>query len=512
MVRVTCGRMTTLEPLSRLQAGTKLLVGGKYLFNVEPALAEKFQPGDVLRFVEATGELLHIPATEQAIATEAVSRAASAFERMGQVTAEQIAAFYGGFASLLESDIVWTEVARANAADVAAAKARGRSTTRLEVSDKMRRDMAVGLRGWVSTASRRGQVIETVKHEGWKAELVGSELGVVAFVFEGRPNVVADATGVLRGGNTVVLRIGRDALGTARALLELALRPALREAGLPEDAVVLVDSPEHAAGWALFTDRRLSLAVARGSGPAVATLGSLAQTAGVPVSLHGTGGAWILTTSTSSPTLLREAVTKSLDRKVCNTLNTCCILRSNCEELLPAFLQGLEDAGKRRHQTFKLHVVEGDEQVLPKAVRSAVVKVRRAEGEREEHQVETLRTEDLGREWEWEDTPEVSLKLVDTLTEAIALFNRYSPRFVVSVLTTDETERERAFLELHAPFIGDGFTRWVDGQYALKRPELGLSNWENGRLLGRSGILSGDSVYTVRVRVSGHGNGIPRDR
>jgi glutamate-5-semialdehyde dehydrogenase len=48
--------------------------------------------------------------------------------------------------------------------------------------------------------------------------------------------------------------------------------------------------------------------------------------------------------------------------------------------------------------------------------------------------------------------------------------------------------------------VGDGFTRWVDGQYALDTPELGLSNWERGRLLGRSGILSGDVIYTVRSR------------
>ena len=51
-----------------------------------------------------------------------------------------------------------------------------------------------------------------------------------------------------------------------------------------------------------------------------------------------------------------------------------------------------------------------------------------------------------------------------------------------------------------APFVGDGFTRWVDGQYALGTPELGLSNWEGGRLLGRGGILSGDGVHTVRYR------------
>ncbi len=54
---------------------------------------------------------------------------------------------------------------------------------------------------------------------------------------------------------------------------------------------------------------------------------------------------------------------------------------------------------------------------------------------------------------------------------------------------------------MDAPFVGDGFTRWVDGQYALDRPELGLSNWEEGRLFARGGVLSGDSVYTVRTRM-----------
>jgi glutamate-5-semialdehyde dehydrogenase len=52
----------------------------------------------------------------------------------------------------------------------------------------------------------------------------------------------------------------------------------------------------------------------------------------------------------------------------------------------------------------------------------------------------------------------------------------------------------------NAPFVGDGFTRWVDGQFALNRPELGLSNWEFGRLFGRGGVLSGESAFTVRLR------------
>src|SRR5690606_23021349 len=183
----------------------------------------------------------------------------------------------------------------------ARARERGRSTTRLETSEAMRTGMIEGLRGWAVSPSERGRIIETIDHGSWRAELVGAELGVVAFVFEGRPNVVADATGVLRGGNTVVFRIGSDALATAKAIVRLATEPALLSAGLPAGAVTVVDSTSHAAGWAMFSDSRLSLAVARGSGAAVDTLGSLAARAGVSVSLHGTGGAWLCVGTSASP-------------------------------------------------------------------------------------------------------------------------------------------------------------------------------------------------------------------
>ncbi|MDQ4131023.1 MAG: glutamate-5-semialdehyde dehydrogenase, partial [Actinomycetota bacterium] len=84
--------------------------------------------------------------------------------------------------------------------------------------------------------------------------------------------------------------------------------------------------------------------------------------------------------------------------------------------------------------------------------------------------------------------------------EAVGLFNRYSPRFIASLISEDAGEHERFFAAIDAPFTGNGFTRWVDGQYALDRPELGLSNWQFGRLFGRGGILSGDSVFTIRTR------------
>ncbi|HTM43778.1 MAG TPA: hypothetical protein VL137_02425 [Polyangiaceae bacterium] len=489
------------EPLTSLQAGTALLVGGDKIVRVSEEIAARFRPGDVVAVVEETGEILLIPAQQARLAQDAVGRAAQAFTRMRSVDDAAIGRFYQLFAANLENESIWSQIKEQNSKDVESAQKRGRSTTRLIASDKLRQTMIDGLRGWQNAPSRRNQVIETVQHDGWVAELIAGELGVVGFVFEGRPNVLADATGVLRGGNTVVFRIGRDALATAQAMMRLALTPALIQAGLPEGACVLLESGEHAVGWALFRDSRLSLAVARGSGPAVATLGGLARQAGVAVSLHGTGGAWIVAGVTAKADAMSQAIYDSLDRKVCNTVNTCCIPKSRAKDLVPAVVAGLERAAKRRGHNYKLHATQAAAEWLSKELFSRSLPIRRAEGDVTEMQAEFLEEAALGHEWEWEESPEMSLAIVDNTQQAIDWFNRHSPQFVASLISEDASEHEGFFRAVNAPFVGDGFTRWVDGQYALQRPELGLSNWERGRLFGRGGILTGDGVLTVRTRM-----------
>jgi glutamate-5-semialdehyde dehydrogenase len=497
------------EQLTSLTAGMAIPFGGDRVTRVSEALAAAFRPGDRLVVAPDTGDLLHVPAEVHALTTAALGRAAAAFGEMGAVTDAAITDFFEAFARRLEADESWTPIAAANAEDVASAKARGRSTTRLVATDRMRADMVAGLREWRDAAPSRGRTVERLDHAGWSVEQLTAPLGVVGFVFEGRPNVFADAAGVLRGGNTVVFRIGSDALGTAQAMVEYALAPALEAAGLPTGACVLVESAEHAAGWALFSDPRLGLAVARGSGRAVAQLGAVARQAGVPVSLHGTGGAWLVADETADADRFEAAIAASLDRKACNTLNVCCIVRSRAEALVPRFLAALQAAGARRHGC-KLHVAEGDAALVPEAWRSARTVVRRPDGDADEPLVETLPTSALGREWEWEETPEVSLKIVDDLGEAIRLFNELSPRFSASLISQNPAAHERFYAGVEAAFIGDGMTRWVDGQYALNRPELGLSNWEHGRLLARSGVLSGESVYTIRTRMRQKDAGLHR--
>jgi glutamate-5-semialdehyde dehydrogenase len=368
--------------------------------------------------------------------------------------------------------------------------------------------MINGLREWAESEPSRNSVIETIDNDQFQIQLRTAALGVVGFVFEGRPNVLADACGVLRGGNTAIFRIGSDALPTARAMMELALRPALVKSGLPTEAITLVDSSAHAAGWALFLDSRLALAVARGSGDSVELLGSLARSVGTPVSLHGTGGAWMIIGDSATPEIVKHCAVKSLDRKVCNTLNTCCIVASKAVELVPVLLDGLNEAAAKLKQDYRLHVVEGSEEFIPGEAFTRKVQISRADGQHEEIQATTLALADIGQEWEWENSPEMTLIIVKNLQEAIELFNTHSPRLVASLISNDELEHQHFYETIDAPFIGDDHTRWVDGQRALNKPELGLSNWDNGRLLGRHAILTGDSVYTVRVRYIEAGKGL----
>ncbi|MGI9606085.1 MAG: aldehyde dehydrogenase family protein [Acidimicrobiales bacterium] len=491
--------MANSHELNELTAGMPIVFGGNRVTTVPADIADAFRSGDRLVVVQSTGDLIHITADDWKRATSAVNAASDAFARMGAVSDEQISAFFNAFAARLSDDDTFGPIAEANASDIESARARGQSTTRLELTGRMRADMMAGLRGWAEAESSRGEIVESIEHAGWRVDQIRAGLGVVGFVFEGRPNVFADACGVLRSGNTVVFRIGSAALGTARAIVEHALDPALREAGLPPGAASLVDSASRGSGHAMFSDDRLALAVARGSGAAVAQLGAVARQAGTSVSLHGTGGAWIVASDHADSGRFGSVVANSLDRKVCNTLNTCCIVRDRAAELVPVFLDALERAGESRGAIAKLHVIEEQRDTVP-ADWFADAVIGRAEGDVTEPRTSTLGWDEIGNEWEWENSPEVTLVIVDSVEHAVDLFNRLSPHFAASIVSTDPGERDRFFERIDAPFVGDGFTRWVDGQYALDRPELGLSNWENGRLFGRGGVLSGDSVFTIRSR------------
>ncbi len=479
------------EAASAPAIGSTLLMSDGSLKVMTAEMAEALASGSRLLAVnvgDGRNEVLLVAPEEGAAADQAVSRAADAFSSMSNVDDAAILKFFEVAASKLRDDAIWQEIEQANAVDVERALGKGRSVGRLKVSDKARQSMIGGLDEWRDLGVFRNTVIDTVERDGFTVDLVRAPLGVVGFVFEGRPNVVIDACGVLLTGNSVVFRIGSDAIGTARMILSKVVGPALEEAGMPQGAVSLVDHTSHGAGWALFGDDRLGLAVARGSGEAVAMLGAIARQSGVPVSLHGRGGAWMFVGEDAEEETIARVVARSLDRKVCNTLNTLCVPRAKLESTLAALVTVSEEVAQNHPGGMIVHA--GPETLAQVQSLSDARAI----------DLEQLGEADLGTEWEWDDQPEITIEVIDSLADGYQLLNTYSPRFVATLLSNDAAEHERFFNAVECPFVGDDHTRWVDGQFALGKPELGLSNWENGRLLGRSGILAGDSVFTVRMR------------
>ena len=385
-----------VEKVDSLEVGQRIFCGNRWV-RVSQDLADAFEPGDQLIALQESGELLRITASDQQVAHEAVSNASHAFTLLSEVSDEQISSFYEKFATFLEDDELFRHVQAANDQDIEKALEKGRSVTRLRIDVKMRNDMVEGLRMWSRLELARDLVMSTVEHVGWNVDVVRSPLGVVGFVFEGRPNVFADATGVLRTGNTVVFRIGSDALGTARAIAQHMLAPALGAAGLPEKAVVLRDSPTHGAGWALFAHTGLSLAIARGSGKAVSQLGAVARQSGIAVSLHGTGGAWMILGDSADAHDVSSYVLHSLDRKVCNTLNVVAMTNDTSMHNIQSVLNGISASATQRGTQATVHVSKASQHLLGSCVIPENLDLRWSNHI------------DYSQEYEWENEPELAL-------------------------------------------------------------------------------------------------------
>ena len=202
-------------------AGQPIVFGGDRVATVDEALAAAFRAGDRLVVVQETGDLLHVPAAEHAAAGAAVDAAVAAFAALARApTSRSPSSTSASPTRLADDDVVAPIVDRQRRRR---RPRRGRrpldDPARADRDDARRhgRRPAVVARLAAAPRRRRSAASSTT---GWSVEARRAPLGVVGFVFEGRPNVFADATGVLRTGNTVVMRIGSDALGTAEAIVD----------------------------------------------------------------------------------------------------------------------------------------------------------------------------------------------------------------------------------------------------------------------------------------------------
>jgi len=180
--------------------------------------------------------------------------------------------------------------------------------------------------------------------DGLVLEEVRRPVGTIGANFEARPNVVVDiASQLVKSRNAGVLRTGSAALGSAIALVDHVVGPALRDAGLDPDAIQLVRVPgRHSATALVQQPKLLPLVILRGSGTSTRELATTAAMHGVRTLAHADGGAVIYVDASADRALAARLVTRSLDRLgVCNRLNLLLVQQSIWDEIVPATVEQL---------------------------------------------------------------------------------------------------------------------------------------------------------------------------
>jgi glutamate-5-semialdehyde dehydrogenase len=245
------------------------------------------------------------------------------------------------------------EVLAANDADLAAGREAGMSTAlldRLALSDKRVAGMAGGLRQVAGLPDPVGEVVRgSVLPNGLELRQLRVPLGVVGIVYEARPNVTADAAGLcLKAGNAVLLR-GSSSAARSNAAIVAVLRDALADAGLPADAVQLVDATSRDSVKELMRARGLvDVLIPRGG---AALIRSVVEESTVPVIETGIGNCHVYVDAAADLDMaLRILINAKTSRpSVCNAAESLLVHRDVADAFLAKALPALAEAGVTVH-------------------------------------------------------------------------------------------------------------------------------------------------------------------
>ncbi|MHC5002745.1 MAG: glutamate-5-semialdehyde dehydrogenase [Planctomycetota bacterium] len=342
-------------------------------------------------------------------------------------------------------------IATANAADLEDGERAGLSAAmldRLRLTPDRIEAMAEGIRQVAALDDPIGRELSVVtRPNGLRIAKVSVPLGVVAMIYESRPNVTADAAAVcLKAGNAAILRGGSEALRSNQAILE-AMVAAGAERGLPEDAVQLVPIADRAAVRELLKmDQFVDLVIPRGGEGLIRTVAELSR---VPVLKHYTGVCHVYVDRRADLEMARRiAVNAKCQRPgVCNAMETLLVHRDVAESFLPTVAAELSERGVE---------LRGDERV-----RALVPGAGSA-------------TED---DWSREYLDLIlSVRVVDGLDDAIDHITRYGSRHSDVIVTADEAAADR-FTRLvdSATVYVNASSRFTDGFEFGMGAEIGIS-------------------------------------
>ena len=230
------------------------------------------------------------------------------------------------------------EILKANAEDLTEAQGKISDVMldRLRLTEGRIQAMAQGIREVAALPDPVGLILDShTRPDGLKIDKVSVPMGVIAIIYESRPNVTSDAAALtLKSGNVCVLRGGKEAIRSATAIVE-ALRAGLRQAGIPENAVNLVQDTSRDSATALMTaDGYVDLLIPRGG---AGLISACVRTATVPCIATGTGICHVYVEKTADQDMALNIIenAKTSRPSVCNAEEVLLVDRAIAPEFLP---------------------------------------------------------------------------------------------------------------------------------------------------------------------------------
>jgi glutamate-5-semialdehyde dehydrogenase len=371
-----------------------------------------------------------------------------------------------------------SEIAAANFEDVRLAASSGATPAfldRLRLDEKRIAAMADSLDVVWGLPDPVGVITESwIRPNGMKIERVRVPLGVVAVIYESRPNVTADAGALtLKAGNAVILRGGSDSYRSARAI-HGALAAGLRAAGLPEDAISLVPTRDRAAVGLMLAglDGAIDVIVPRGGKSLVARVQAEAR---VPVFAHLEGICHVYVDAAADLEMAKRIVFNAKMRRtgVCGAAETLLVDRAAAGTSLAPLVKMLLDAGCQ---------VRGD---------PAVQKV--------DSRVTPAQAEDWATEYL---DAIIAAGVVDGVDGAIAHIERYGSHHTDSIVTENSRVAEKFLREVDSAIVlHNASTQFADGGEFGFGGEIGIAT---GKLHAR-GPVGVEQLTTFKYRVRGSG-------
>ena len=368
----------------------------------------------------------------------------------------------------------------ANALDVEAAKGNISDVMidRLMLSAERISGMAQGIREVAALPSPLGRVLKHHERpDGLVIERVSVALGVVAIIYESRPNVTSDAAALaLKSGNVCVLRCGKEAHGSAAAIVE-ALRAGLKAAGLDEDMVLLIeDTTRQSANELMTADGYVDLLIPRGG---KGLISAIVKNATVPCIQTGTGICHIYVDSSADLDMALDIVenAKCSRPSVCNAEEVLVVAESVAQEFLPRLKQRLVD--EREVNPVELRLDEKAAQIIDGT----------PAGEQD------FDTEFLDYI--------LAVKIVKDVNEAVAHINAHSTGHSEAIVTKDEQAAEFFTRDVDSSSVYvNASTRFTDGGEFGLGCEMGISTQK----LHARGPMGLEELNTYKYIIKGSGN------